>query len=321
MRRLIVHIPDLEHLPEASAGLPAPLGAALGRAPRVACRGDALTEALPALLGIDEVPAAAVCSRLSIEDCDRPPVGSCWLRADPVWLVPDLTAVWIERPAALDLGADTALAAELEAMFRDHGLEWTPAGAGAAHGVLALDAPPDTEFPPLSAVPGRRLDEMLPEGPLAARWRRLINESQMLFHQYRDRISGPGRIDQRGIGLWFWGAGALPSAPDSAVLGVIGGSGSAVIDGLARWQQAEPLIVDDPGRVLAGDGPALLLHWPLDAGDPGAGLERLSTQWLAPAGRGRLAVIGSHGYWNWTRLRRWTLRRRAPQGFVHEVRR
>jgi len=314
MRRLIVHIPDLEHLPDASAGLPDRLCAVLGRARRVACRGDALSEALAALLGIGEVPAPAVSSRLAVAGSDRPPTGSWWLRADPVWLVPDLTAVWIERPAALDLGAHSGLAAELEAMFRDHGLDWTPAGAGAAHGVLALDAPPGATFKPLSTVPGRRLDDMLPAGPGAARWRRLINESQMLFHQFRDS----GRADQRGIGLWFWGAGALPPAPGAPRFDVIAGSRSARIDGLAGWQHTSAVPVDDPERALSGGGAPLLLHWPLGA-DPGARLEAFCAEWLPQVRRSRLAVIGSHGYWGWTRLRRWTLRRRTPQGFVHEA--
>lgn len=313
MRRLILHIPDLEHFPGGARALPRRLRDLLGRAARVEASGDALTTALSDLLGDVELPGPAPASRLANAALEWPEAGSWWLRFDPVVVLPDLTAVWVERPLALDFGDASmrAPATALAEMFAAEGLTWTPA-PGQRHGLLQLPARPEVRFRPLAACPGRRLDELLPEGRDAARWCRLINESQMLFHQYRALDRG----DQRGVGLWFWGDGRVPPAPARPLVQVVCDSPPVRLAGLMRWQNSEPLAVDAGRSLLDSDGPALLLHWPLAGRDPLAALEAFCADWPGGPARRPVAVVGSHGYWRWARRPRWWSRRGDVAGLV-----
>lgn len=331
MRRLIVHVPELEYLPGGAEALPRPLARMLGRGQRVE---DDPGQLLGAALGVGELPAPAVLTRLA---ADEPAPGSVWLRFDAVGMVPDLTAVWVEKPLELDFGADRMqpVTDELRAMFTAEGLHWYPE-SGAGHGLLELDSPPETRFVPLAEVSGRRLDQVLPEGPGSVRWRRLVNESQMVFHQFRS-LAAP---DQRGAGLWFWGAGSMPPkpAPPSARIFDPGGdpighptghrTGEPTSAGLARWLGVE---IESGGDALPPDvrEDSVLLRWSLhgrpsgNRGDPVEALRELGEQWLEPA-CGRLhapaiTVVGSTGGWHVPMLERMMFWRRAqPAGFAEK---
>lgn len=320
MNRLILHVPLIESLPGGAAGLPQPLHTALARARRTACDPDL---ALASLFRSASLPAPAVLSALAESGASGDANGRHWLRFDPIRLVPDLTAVWVDRPLPLDFGAAELrpVVAELRAMFEHEGLEWRSPGGG--FGLLRLDKSPDCVFLPPDAAHGKRLDEALPIGPDAWRWRRLINESQMVFHQFRSI----GRADQQGVGLWFWGAGGDP-APCGVTepVGVVDRAGSARVRGLARWLGADWLDVDwldssagfDDGR--AG---CVYVHWPLQATNVPATLAQLVEAWLAPARHalrhGRLkeiTIVGSSGCWHLGRLDGLAFWRRMVDGFV-----
>lgn len=320
MNRLVLHVPLIESLPGGAAGLPAPLHTVLARARRSECHPD---QALAALFQSAPLPAPAVLSAMADPDLSDEISNGHWLRFDPVRLMPDLTAVWVDRPLPLDFGSAELqpVVEELRTMFEHEGLEWRPRGGG--FGLLRLDRAPDCSFFPPDAVHGMRLDEVLPTGPDASRWRRLINESQMVFHQYRSM----GRSDQQGVGLWFWGAGMNPGpAGVSGPVGVVdrsdseSESGSAIATGLARWLGAERLDPETRFEDLpAGCG---YVHWPLQDTDVQAALMRLVDAWLAPAmqalRRGRLteiAVVGSIGCWRLGRLDALALWRRSVAGF------
>lgn len=318
LNRLILHVPLIESLPGGAAELPAPLHASLARARRTDCDPD---QALASLFRSGPLPAPAVLSALADSDLAGELGNGHWLRFDPVRLMPDLTAVWVDRPLPLDFGSSELqpVVDELRTMFEHEGLEWRPTGGG--FGLLRLDDAPDCSFLPPDAVHGMRLDEVLPTGPEASRWRRLINESQMVFHQFRSM----GRADQQGVGLWFWGAGTnLGPAGASGPVCVIdrseSESRSAIVTGLARWLGAERL---DPGTRFE-DLPAACgyVHWPLQDTDVQAALARLVDTWLAPAmqalRRGRLteiAVVGSSGCWRLGRLDALAFWRRSVAGF------
>lgn len=314
MNRLILHVPLIESLPGGAARLPAQLHTALARGRRTGCAAEG---ALASLFQSAPLPAPAVLSAMADPDLADEIGNGHWLRFDPVRLMPDLTAVWVDRPLPLDFGSTEIepVVAELRAMFEHEGLEWRPKKGG--FGLLRLDRAPECSFLPPDAVHGMRLDEVLPTGPDASRWRRLINESQMVFHQFRSM----GRSDQQGVGLWFWGAGKDPGpAGVPGPVGVVDRSGTATVAGLARWLGAQRL---DPGTrfegLSAGCG---YVHWPLQDTDVQSALSQLTDAWLDPAmqalRRGRLteiAVVGSSGFWRLGRLDALALWRRTADGF------
>jgi len=318
LNRLVLHLPLIESLPGGAAELPAPLHTALARARRTECDAD---QALESLFQSTPLPAPAVLSAMADPDLADEIGNGHWLRFDPVRLMPDLTAVWVDRPLPLDFDSAELepVVDELRAMFEHEGLDWRPKGGG--FGLLRLDRAPDCSFLSPDAVHGMRLDEVLPTGPDASRWRRLINESQMVFHQFRSM----DRADQQGVGLWFWGAGTDPGpAGVSGPVGVVDRSGteseSAIVTGLARWLGVQRLARETRFEDLpAGCG---YVHWPLQDTDVQAALARLVDAWLAPAmralRRGRLAgiaVVGSSGCWRLGRLDALALWRRSVAGF------
>jgi hypothetical protein len=310
MPQLIVYVPEIEYLSGGSAALPDSLQRRLARARRIEC---AATPALDEALGLGALPSAAALSRLGLGEIPEQSCNATWLRFDPVGLVPDLTSVWVERPVPLDFSRTELqpLAAELGAMFAAEGIAWQPS-PGQGFGLLEFETPPAVEFVPLSELPGKRLDQVLPSGREARRWRGLINESQMVFHQFR----ALDRVDQRALGLWFWGMGSVPEAP-SARLRIGDDSGDARLAGIARWLGVSLVPTEalaDPGR-----DETLLLHWPLLGQDPVDALQALESRWLNAA-RGRVELVGSRGRWQLAPGDRYAFWRRGPvQGFVEDA--
>jgi hypothetical protein len=310
MTELILHLPGLERssvslLPEALTDV---LQGAAYAAPDCG-------KPLERVLGCGYVPPPAALSALGsgIDPGDRH-----WLRFDVVRMIPDLTAVWIERPLAFDFDAPACadLARELSELLESEGLNDYVHLCG-SFGLIALPAPPDCRFTALDAAQGGRLDERLPEGVDAPRWRRMITASQMLFHRYR----ALDRADQSGAGLWFWGAGAVDRSPAAGfpALHVTDDFDSAGLRGLARWLDAEQLSAEHrsdgkwPERLLAA--------LPVEIADPGEALRVLVDQWLQPGlkalGNGslsRLTVVGSKGIWRLGRMHRFAFWRRGIRG-------
>ncbi|MFO7764721.1 MAG: hypothetical protein R6V61_13435 [Wenzhouxiangellaceae bacterium] len=314
MNRLIVHLPLLESLPGGAERLPPEMRRMLQRGDRFEC---GAREALAMLLQSAPLPAPAVLSRLAGYG-DQSQSSGWWLRFDPVRLIPDLTAVWLDRAMPLDFGsaAMRPVVEELQTMFRAEGLQWDPE-PGDRFGLLGLDEDPACSFSSPDEVHGKRLDDVLPEGPGRARWRGMVNESQMIFHQFRPL----SRADQQGVGLWFWGPGTMPApASPGQPLRVVDGAGSARVRGLANWLDVP--LVDSETRFDEVVEPACLVHWPLQSTDLDTSLERLGRDWLAPADRaqrrGRLAeilVVGSTGYWRLGRFAPIMFWRRQARGF------
>lgn len=317
MDRLILHLPLIESLPDAAGRLPALLLKVLARARRM---DRPESESLAFNLQSPPLPAPAVLSRLSDPDHLNDDPGSWWLRFDPVRLVPDLTSVWVDRTMPLDFSASELrpVADELQRMFEAEGLGWKAAAGG--FGLLALDEDPGCSFLPPDQVHGQRLDEVLPAGPGAARWRRLINESQMIFHQFRPM----GRADQQGVGLWFWGTGRTThTVPGMPPLRVVDRTGNAMVRGLGRWLGAA--VEDSSTGFDECRESTCYVHWPLQGAGIDEPLARLVEEWLAPAlraqGRGRLGrivIMGSSGDWQLGRLDRAAFWRRTARGLAAE---
>lgn len=187
-----VFVPELEALLREAQSYPGRLEHFFARAP--ARRLDLAAAVAELLTG--EPLAAGPIGRLI--DGANDAEGAIWMRADPIRLMPDLNAVWV-RPAA-GMEADHPALPELIELFAEADLAFELSGP--ERGYLRLASVPDCRFQPPQALAGQSLDHALPEGPDARFWKRLLNEVQIILHQYRDQSEVSG--------LWFWGAGMLP---------------------------------------------------------------------------------------------------------------
>lgn len=258
---------------------------------------DASAPAAELLTG-QPLPAAAI-SRL--RDGPGDAEGALWLRADPVRLVPDLNAVWVQT--GVGLAADHPALPELAELFAEAGLAFElPVPE---RGYLRLEAVPDCTFQPPEALVGQSLDHALPEGPDARRWKRLLNEAQVILHQYRDQSEVGG--------LWFWGPGALPPRSSlSPRLSHLCATDPDLLR-LADWLGLSHEPVDAPARVAD----ASLVCWPADAAlSADENLQALSA-WLRPLWRRLLSrridaleLAGRERVWRLTATQAWQVWRR-----------
>jgi hypothetical protein len=262
---LIILVPELEALLAETDRIPGLIGRILARG---RCRQLDGQSWQSNLLTGQALPAAPL-SRWF--DCPDDAAG-IWMRADPVHLRPDLKAVWLTPGAKLDPSA--AIVDQLHALFADEGLHLDLPLPG--RGYLRLDRVPDCRFSAPWELSGQSLDQVLPVGPDARRWIRLMSECEVLLHQARTEHD-----ESLPSGLWLWGAGALPER--STVAARVGTliSDDPVLRGLARWLG---LASDSPStdQIPGDEG---LYEWPVSHEDSAAdNLERLEA-WLRPAWR------------------------------------
>lgn len=139
--------------------------------------------------------------------------GRSWLRADPVFIRPEMMGARLMAWGNLGLSADEAEAflQPLRPVFGDAGFPISNSGPER----WFLELPPDTRLPdfplPMDALGGDML-AYLPEGNEARRWRSLANEAQVILHNHprnQARIAaGLPPVNS----LWFWGGGRLPDS-------------------------------------------------------------------------------------------------------------
>lgn len=264
-----MHVPQLEALLREAQPLPGFVAALVGRrAPRRLHRQSPQAE----LLTGRPLPVAALTRRL-----DRPgDAAGAWLRADPIGLVPDLAAVWLEPETEFGAGEWSE---EIAALFAEEGMEFELAESG--RGYLRLERVPDCEFSPPWTLAGESLERLMPRGTDARAWRRLLNETQVLLHQHRQRSRQPRSVPGS---LWFWGGGALPerAAVDSRVERIV--ADTPVLSGLADWLDIPRESPVDAGADALG--PGTLFEWRADERESAIdNLERLQAL-LRPAWRG-----------------------------------
>jgi hypothetical protein len=196
-----------------------------------------------------------------------------WVRADPASVVADAAAA---RLMGVGLGltrpeADSLLHA-VRSLFGDAG--WELSAPHPERWYLKL--PPGSPLPEFSSpwhALGDDLRPHLPQGADAPRWRRLMNEAQMLLHDH------PMHAARSQVGLapanslWFWGAGRLPTALRARIDALA--SEDPLLCAMARAAQIPC------AATLPTDGAAL------GAIDLRAGrdLELLDRQWIEPAER------------------------------------
>ena len=142
---------------------------------------------------------------------DRVPPAS--LRADPVHLRPDLDAARLFDPTSFSLSAEeaAALAGALDRHFAPEGIRFEALRPDRWY--VRLPEHPDAVFQPPGAAAGRGAGELLPGGPEGSRWRRRMNEAQMVLHGHPCNEARETRGELPVNSVWFWGAGALEDAP------------------------------------------------------------------------------------------------------------
>ncbi len=188
--------------------LSASAGCWFGRADRAQVDGDLVErqfEILPR-----GWPVAAVTRQRDAGDAS----GSVWLRADPVYIQPDINGARLlsHGEALLLSAADTAaFLPALKPLFGDVGLP-----IDAPHpSRWYLQMPEGATLPVMASVEqalGADLFDQLPEGQEGRRWRALLSEAQVILHNH------PRNAERAALGLapvnslWFWGAGRVPDA-------------------------------------------------------------------------------------------------------------
>jgi hypothetical protein len=237
--QLTLIIPELIW-PEADDGVldgldcPA-LGTLLARSRRTQRPPQSLEATLADAFGQPPDAPYAALRLLGESDSTKDSAGDhCWLCSDPVHLRYHQQQLIIADSGGFDLSLDEArtLAGELNRQLPDAG-RFHVASAGRWYLQLADRAlAQGFATRPLSAVAGRRIDQLLPETAAARALRSLLNEAQILLHAQpiNQQREDDGRLAINS--LWLWGGGSLPARIESDFDGVW--SSDALARGLAR---------------------------------------------------------------------------------------
>lgn len=216
---------------------------------------DATLFALFDLPGTGDLPVAPV-TRLA-DGAD--PGDAWWLRADPVFLRPDLHAVLLfdARTLKIEKTEAQALAAAFNRTFSADGLRLqTPCPD---RWYLRLAADPDLRAFPLIQAIGRDVTPLLPTGAAGPRWTALLTEIQMLFHGAPVNAEREARGRPPINSVWFWGGGRLPQGARSPAEALY--VDDALVHGLARL-----------AGTAVGPAPAAADHWQEGLGEAATSL-------------------------------------------------
>jgi len=298
----------------AGPTLPARLARLIGRA-------DRLPDAPPGrdaqlLRAFDvlprRIPVAPITRQMDAGDGHH----GAWLRADPAHVRADMGSARMLACGELGLDADEAeaLVAALRPLFGDEGFPISAPLPSRWYLMLPLQSQLPAFAPP-EAVLGDDLHAHMPEGDAGRRWRRLLNEAQVILHNHplNARRAAAGKLPVNS--LWFWGAGSLPDHVRAN--GQRYASADPLVLALARLASA-PTVAPDPAALDAAQGPTTLdLATLRDV----AGLE---APWLEAAlaalATGRFAAIeldfADGARFDWRPGHRWRLWRRPARSLA-----
>ena len=182
-------------------------------------------------------PVAALTRQLDAGDAPL----SAWLRADPVYVRPDINgARLLAHDQAMQLGVEDtrALLPALRPLFGDTGFTIDAPTPGRWYLRLPREAKLPVFAAPADAL-GADLFEHLPEGPEGRRWRALLSEAQVVLHNHPHNAvrvaSGKPPVNS----LWFWGGGILPDHVTTSLAAVH--SGDTTLLALASAARAQAL--------------------------------------------------------------------------------
>jgi len=189
--------------PYRDLALPA-LEAVLARGRRVRTAGSSIERWLAAAY---RLPAELPLAPFSLRGDDGDPGVDCWLRADPVHLKVHGDHLILADASRLAITAEEAreFIAALNPHFAGEGVTFV---APSPHRWYArMTAEPRMRTTPTTEVAGRSVEPFLPGGDDGARWRKSINEAQMLLHEHPCNGARETRGELTVNSVWFWGAG------------------------------------------------------------------------------------------------------------------
>lgn len=306
-------LPARERL-HAGSVLPERLARLLGRA-------DRLPDATPGrdaqlLRAFDvlpqRIPVAPITRQMDAGDGHH----GAWLRADPAHVRADMGSARMLACGELRLDAEEAdaLVAALRPLFGDEGF---PISAPVpSRWYLMLPAQSQLPaFAPPQVVLGDDLHAHMPEGDAGRRWRRLLNEAQVILHNHplNARRAAAGKLPVNS--LWFWGAGSLPDHVRAN--GQRYASVDPLVLALARLATA-PVVALDPVALDAEQGPTTIDLATL------RDVAELEAPWLTAAlvalAAGRFAAIdldfADGARFVWRHSHRWRLWRRPARNLA-----
>lgn len=189
--------------PYRGLALPA-LETLLGRGRRVRIPGSSLERWLAGRYHLaDGLPLAP----FSLRGDGGEPGADCWMRADPVHLRLHGDRLILADASRLAVTPDEAreFVAALNSHFAGQGISFVAARPQRWYVRTGNGARVQTT--PTSEAAGRSIEALLPRGDDSARWRRVINEAQMLLHEHpgNEAREQEGRPTVNSV--WFWGAG------------------------------------------------------------------------------------------------------------------
>lgn len=148
-----------------------------------------------------------------------------WMRADPVYLYPDIHSLILQDPAQLKLTSDEReeLADTIRPLFKDYGATfYTPSST---RWYLHFEnTVPQLECTPLYDALMKPVNDYLPAGADYRRWHTLFNEIQILLNQSTVNENREYYGLQPVNSLWFWGLGQLPKSSGAVFDCCIGGN-------------------------------------------------------------------------------------------------
>lgn len=208
-----------------------------------------------------------------------------WLRADPVHVEVQRDKLMLTDK--LDIADDEAhaLCHALAAHFGD---QLAPLAMHPSRWYLRVPADPAITTTPLSHARGRAIESLLPHGPGAPGWHKLLNEAQMLLFDHPVNQAREKRHAKPINSLWLWGGGTLPPAPVWAPRhGDFYGS-DFTSRAIAKFANAAVHPLPQQWQPVIGDRALCLMDelarsWlNQDVGAWEAALERLESGWIGP---------------------------------------
>jgi hypothetical protein len=200
--------------PYRELSLPA-LETLLARGAQTRSSGASLERWLAATHGL---PAELPLAPYSLRGDGVAPGDHWWLRADPVHLRVHGDHLVLADASRLELTADEAR--EYVATLNRHfaGELLTFVAPGPERWYARVEGNPTLGTLPTTEVAGRSVAPFLPAGNDGARWRKVVNEIQMLLHEHpcNNAREAGGRLPVNSA--WLWGAGRAGhlSAPYAA---------------------------------------------------------------------------------------------------------
>lgn len=195
-------------------------------------------------------PMAALTRQFDVGDA----AAHCWLRADPVYVQPDMTGARLMAWGNLELSDGDAeeLLLSLRPIFGDAGFALSSTAPERWYLQVASGSPLPEFTPPYESL-GEDLLGHLPQGDAARRWRVLLNEAQVILHNHPlnsvRAASGKPPVNS----LWFWGGGELPLSVRCRAGSVLGSETELLA--LARAAEVADSVVPREGA----DGSGMLL--------------------------------------------------------------